>query len=73
MKSPSNNAPDAPFRASQDRVAELAQAPQDVYIWAHAGGRPDGLDEVMAGTRVPIPLEAATRAPMIQVWEKGGE
>ena len=73
MKSPSNNAPDALFRASQERVAELTRALQDVYIWAHAGGRLDGLDEIMAGTRVPIPTRALTRSRMLRVWEEGCE
>ena len=62
MKSPSNNAPDA-----------LSRAPQDVYTWAHAGGRLDGLDELMASACVPIPAEAATRTRMLRVWEKDGE
>ena len=73
MKSPSNNAPDALFRASQDRVAELVQALQDVYIWAYADGRLDGLDEIMAGARVPLPARALTRSRMLRVWGEGCE
>ena len=73
MKSPSDNAPDALLRASQDRVAELVQAPQVVYIWAHADGRLDGLDESMADAGVPVPREIATRNRMIRVWEEGCE
>lgn len=73
MKSPSDNSPDALLRASQDRVTELAQALQDVYIWAYTDGRLDELDEILAGTRVPIPARALTRSRMLRVWEEGCE
>ena len=71
MKSPSNNTPDALFRASQERVAELTKAIQDVYAWAHTDGSLDRLDEIMAGACVPIPREIVTRTRMAQVWEEG--
>lgn len=73
MKSPSNNTPDALFRASQDRVAELTQALQAVYFWAYTGGSLDRLDEIMTGACVPPPAKSLTRSRMIQVWEEGCE
>lgn len=73
MKSPSNNTPDALFRASQERVAELAKALQDAYIWAYADGGLNRLDEIMASACVPIPREALTQSRMIRVWEEGCE
>lgn len=73
MESPSNNTPDALFRASQERVTELAQALQDVYTWAYADGSLSRLDKIMASAGVPIPGGAPTRSRMIQVWEEGCE
>ena len=73
MKSPQNNCPDALFRTSQERVAELAQALQDVYTWAYASVRLPDLDEIMASAGVPIPEGAVTRSRMIQVWKEGCE
>ena len=73
MKSPSNNTPDALFRASQERVAELIRSLQGVYAWARVGGSPDRLDEIMAEACVPLPAGTLTRPRMIQVWEEGCE
>ena len=73
MRSSPNNTPDALFRASQDRVAELAQALQDVYTWAYVGGSLARLDEIMASSGVPIPTKALTQSRMIRVWEEGCE
>lgn len=73
MRSPSNNIPDALFRSSQERVAELARALQDVYAWAYSDGSPNRLDEIMADACVPVPREIATRSRMIRVWEEGCE
>lgn len=73
MKRPSNNTPDALFRAAQDRVEELTQALQGVYTWAYASGSLDRLDEILASACVPIPAGALTRSRMIQVWEEGCE
>lgn len=73
MKSPSNNTPNALFRASQERVAELVQALQAVYVWAYADGSLSRLKKIMASARVPIPSETLTRPRMIQVWEEGCE
>lgn len=71
MRSPSNNTPDALFRAAQDRVEELTQALQGVYAWAYVRGSLDRLDEIMASACVPISAKALTRSRMIQVWEEG--
>lgn len=73
MKSPSNNTPDALFRASQERVAELARALQDVYTWAYADGSLSRLDAIMVKACVPISSKLVTRSRMIQVWEEGCE
>lgn len=73
MKSPSNNTPDALFRASQDRVEELARALQDIYAWVYVGGSLSRLDKIMASVSVPTPEGALTRSRMIQVWGEGCE
>ena len=73
MKSPSNNASDAMFRASQRRVQELSKALQDVYTWAHLPGRLSELDAIMENACVPIPREIVTRSKMVRVWEEGCE
>lgn len=73
MENPSNNTPDALFRASQERIAELAQALQDVYTWAYASGRLSDLDEIMTSAGVPIPGGAFTRSRIIRVWKEGCE
>ena len=73
MRSPSNNTPDALFRAAQDRIEELTRALQSVYTWAYAGASLDRLDEIMASACVQVPAKALTRSRMIQVWEEGCE
>lgn len=71
MKSPQNNCPDALFRASQRRVAELESALQDAYIWAYTSGKLSEIDDLLEESAVPIPAEIATRNRMIEVWEEG--
>ncbi len=73
MRSPQNNTPDALFRASQERVAELVRAIQDVYTWAYIDGALSGLNKIMERAAVPVPQEALTRDRMIRVWEEGCE
>jgi hypothetical protein len=65
--------PDALFRSSQRRVAELSKALQDAYIWSYTSGKLDELDSIMREACVPIPQEIVTRNRMIQVWEEGCE
>lgn len=71
MKSPQNNCPDALFRASQRRVAELESALQDVYTWAYTSGKLSEIDALLEEAAVPIPAEIATRNRMIEVWKEG--
>jgi hypothetical protein len=65
--------PDALFRSSQRRVAELSKALQDAYIWSYTYGKLDELDSILREACVPIPQEIVTRDRMIQVWEEGRE
>nr|DAS00735.1 MAG TPA: hypothetical protein [Caudoviricetes sp.] len=71
MKSPQNNCPDALFRASQRRVAELESALQNAYLWAYASGKLSEIDALLKKAAVPIPAEIATRNRMIEVWKEG--
>lgn len=71
MKSPQNNCPDALYRASQRRVAELERALQDASLWAYTSGELSELDEIMETAAVPIPAEIATRIRMVRVWSEG--
>jgi hypothetical protein len=71
MKSPQNNCPDALFRASQRRVAELESALQDAYIWAYTSGKLSEIDDLLEEAAVPIPNEIVTRNRMIEVWKEG--
>lgn len=71
MKSPQNNCPDALFRASQRRVAELESALQDAYTWAYTSGKLFEIDDLLEKAAVPIPGEIATRNRMIEVWKEG--
>lgn len=71
MKSPQNTCPDALFRASQRRVAELESALQDVYTWAYTSGKLSEIDALLEEAAVPIPAEIATRTRMIEVWKEG--
>lgn len=71
MKSPQNNCPDALFRASQRRVAELESALQDAYIWAYTSGKLSEIDDLLEKAAVPIPNEVVTRNRMIEVWGEG--
>nr|DAV71035.1 MAG TPA: hypothetical protein [Caudoviricetes sp.] len=65
--------PDALFRSSQRRVAELSKALQDAYTWSYTSGKLDELDSILREACVPIPQEIVTRNRMIQVWEEGCE
>ncbi len=71
MKSPHNNCPDAMFRASQRRVAELESALQDAYLWAYTSGKLSEIDDLLEKAAVPIPAETVTRNLMIEVWKEG--
>lgn len=71
MTSPKNTCPDALFRASQRRVAELESALQDVYTWAYTSGKLSEIDALLEEAAVPIPAEIATRNRMIEVWKEG--
>lgn len=71
MKSPQNNCPDALFRASQRRVAELESVLQDVYTWAYTSGKLSEIDALLEEAAVPIPAEIVTRNRMIEVWKEG--
>lgn len=71
MKSPQNNFPDALFRASQRRVAELESALQNAYLWAYTSGKLSEIDDLLEKAAVPIPGEIATRNRMIEVWKEG--
>ena len=71
MKSPQNNCPDALFRASQRRVAELESALQNAYLWAYTSGKLSEIDDLLEKAAVPIPDEIVTRNQMIGVWEEG--
>lgn len=73
MKSPQNNCPDALFRASQRRVAELESALQNAYLWAYTSGKLSEIDSLLEKAAVPIPAEIATRNRMVEVWEEGFE
>ena len=71
MKSPQNNCPDAPLRASQRRVEELESALQDAYTWAYTHGKLSELGALLEAAAVPIPAEIVTRDRMIEVWREG--
>lgn len=71
MKSPQNNCPDALYRASQKRVAELESALQNAYIWAYTSGKLSEIDSLLEGAAVPIPAEIATRNRIVEVWKEG--
>lgn len=71
MKSPQNNCPDALFRASQRRAAELEGALQDAYIWAYTSGKLSEIDDLLEKASVPIPDEIVARNRMIEVWKEG--
>lgn len=71
MKSPQNNCPDALFRASQRRVAELESVLQDVYTWAYTSGKLSEIDSLLEEAAVSIPAEIVTRNRMIEVWKEG--
>lgn len=71
MKSPHNNCPDALFRASQRRVAELESVLQDVYTWAYTSGKRSEIDALLEEAAVSIPAEIVTRNRMIEVWKEG--
>ena len=71
MKSPQNNCPDALFRASQRRVAELESALQNAYLWAYTSGKLSEIDPLLEKAAVPIPAEIATRNRMVEVWKEG--
>lgn len=71
MKSPQNNCPDARYRASQRRVAELESALQDAYLWAYTSGKLSEIDDLLEEAAVPIPAEIVTRNRMIEVWKEG--
>lgn len=71
MKSPQNNCPDALFRASQRRVAELESALQNAYLWAYTSGKLSEIDSLLEKAAVPISGEIATRNRMIEVWKEG--
>lgn len=71
MKSPQNNCPDALFRASQRRVAELESVLQDVYTWAYTSGKLSEIDALLEEAAVSIPAEIVTRNRMIEVWKEG--
>lgn len=71
MKSPQNNCPDALFRASQRRVAELEKALQSAYIWGYTSGKLSEIDALLEKAAVPIPDEIVTRNRMIEVWKEG--
>ena len=71
MKSSQNTCPDALFRASQRRVAELGSALQNAYLWVYASGKLSELDALMEKADVPIPSEIVTRNRMIEVWKEG--
>nr|DAF12808.1 MAG TPA: hypothetical protein [Caudoviricetes sp.] len=71
MKSPQNNCPDALYRASQRRVAELERALQDASLWAYTSGELSEIDDLLEKADVPIPDEIATRNRMIEAWKEG--
>ena len=71
MKSPQNNCPDALFRASQRRVAELESVLQDVYTWAYTSGKLSEIDALLEEAAASIPAEIVTRNRMIEVWKEG--
>ena len=71
MKSPQNTCPDALFRASQRRVAELESVLQDAYTWEYTSGKLSEIDDLLEKASVPIPGEIATRNRMIEVWKEG--
>ena len=71
MKSPQNGCPDALFRASQRRVAELESALQNAYLWAYTSGKLSEIDDLLEKADVQIPAEIATRNRMIEVWKEG--
>lgn len=71
MKSPQNNCPDALFRASQRRVAELEKALQDAYSLAYSGGELAKLDAIRESAGISIPAEIVARNRMIEVWKEG--
>lgn len=71
MKSPQNNCPDALFRASRRRVAELESVLQDVYTWAYTSGKLSEIDALLEEAAVSIPAEIVTRNRMIEVWKEG--
>ena len=71
MKSPQNNCPDALYRASQTRVAELESALQNAYIWAYTSGKLSEIDALLEEAAVSIPAEIVTRNRMIEVWTEG--
>lgn len=73
MRSPSNNTPDALFRAAQDRVEELTRALRGVYTWAYTSGELSEIDGLLEKAAIPIPTEIATRNRMIEVWKEGLE
>lgn len=71
MKSPKNDCPDALFRASQRRVAELESALQNAYLWAYTSGKLSEIDSLLEKAAVPIPAEITTRNRMVEVWKEG--
>ena len=71
MKSPQNNCPDALYRASQRRVAELESALRDAYLWAYTSGKLSEIDDLLEKAAVPIPAGIFTRNRMIEVWKEG--
>lgn len=71
MKSPQNTCPDALFRASQRRVAELESVLQDAYTWAYTSGKLSEIDDLLEKAAVPIPAEIVTRNRMAEVWKEG--
>lgn len=71
MKSPQNNCPDALFRASQRRVAELESALQNAYLRAYTSGELSEIDALLEEAAVSIPAEIVTRNRMIEVWKEG--
>ncbi len=71
MKSPQNNCPDALFRASQRRVAELESALQNAYLWAYTSGKLSEIDALLEEAAVSIPAEITTRNRMVEVWKEG--
>lgn len=71
MKSPQNSCPDALFRASQRRVAELESALQNAYLWAYTSGKLSEIDDLLEKSAVPIPDKIVPQNRMIEVWEEG--